>query len=237
MAAGVTVMAVQGLPFRLNLLVSALAGVVAAWLGRVMPAGLVPWWIAVGAVLRALAVVLTALSPLFGPLVREFSAVHAAAMAYQIVKELGAMGAAANFAFDVTPARLVSGLITERGICPASEAGVRACREILPLADPGAVRRQMALNIDLAPTLLINEADLAGRLAVGDLPDPDLLIRTGGETRISNFLLWQTAYSELYFTDVLWPDFGVDAYREALSTFARRHRRFGRTGAQLRESR
>ncbi|NQD91872.1 di-trans,poly-cis-decaprenylcistransferase [Pseudomonas sp. CrR25] len=70
-------------------------------------------------------------------------------------------------------------------------------------------------------------------LATGDLPLPDLCIRTGGEHRISNFLLWQLAYSELYFSDLFWPDFKHDAMRKALADFARRQRRFGRTSEQV----
>lgn len=69
-------------------------------------------------------------------------------------------------------------------------------------------------------------------LATAGQPDPDLFIRTGGERRISNFLLWQSAYAELYFTDVLWPDFGEQDMLEALEDFAGRQRRFGMTGAQ-----
>jgi undecaprenyl diphosphate synthase len=61
-----------------------------------------------------------------------------------------------------------------------------------------------------------------------DVPDPDLVIRTGGESRLSNFLIWQAAYSELYFTPVLWPDFGVEDVEEALSEYKRRQRRFGK---------
>ena len=64
------------------------------------------------------------------------------------------------------------------------------------------------------------------------MPDPDLFIRTGGEQRISNFLLWQSAYAELYFTDVLWPDFHEVEMRAAMQEFAGRERRFGLTGAQ-----
>ncbi len=60
-----------------------------------------------------------------------------------------------------------------------------------------------------------------------EMPDPDLLVRTSGEQRISNFLLWQLAYAELVFTDTLWPDFGRDDLRDALATFASRRRRFG----------
>jgi undecaprenyl diphosphate synthase len=71
-------------------------------------------------------------------------------------------------------------------------------------------------------------------LAFADQPDPDLFIRTGGERRISNFLLWQLAYTELYFTDTLWPDFGEDEFVKALDWFASRERRFGQTGEQVR---
>jgi undecaprenyl diphosphate synthase len=71
-------------------------------------------------------------------------------------------------------------------------------------------------------------------LAFADQPDPDLFIRTGGERRISNFLLWQMAYTELYFTDVLWPDFGEREFDTAIEWFASRERRFGQTGEQAR---
>ena len=79
----------------------------------------------------------------------------------------------------------------------------------------------------------IDEATLGGALAFPDLPEPDLFIRTGGERRISNFLLWQCAYTELYFTPTLWPDFDAEAYREALRDYAGRQRRFGMTGGQV----
>jgi undecaprenyl diphosphate synthase len=70
-------------------------------------------------------------------------------------------------------------------------------------------------------------------LCLADLPKPDLFIRTSGEKRISNFLLWQLAYSELYFTDTLWPDFDKQAFMQALEFYASRQRRFGRTGEQI----
>ena len=70
-------------------------------------------------------------------------------------------------------------------------------------------------------------------LATGDLPLPDLCIRTGGEHRISNFLLWQLAYAELYFSDLFWPDFKHEAMRKALADFAMRQRRFGKTSEQI----
>jgi len=65
------------------------------------------------------------------------------------------------------------------------------------------------------------------------MPDPDLLIRTGGERRVSNFLLWQLAYTEIYFTDILWPDFNENALDEAIMWFTSRQRRFGMTGEQV----
>lgn len=74
----------------------------------------------------------------------------------------------------------------------------------------------------------IDESAFARYLYSADIPDPDLLIRTGGESRLSNFLLWQAAYSELYFTPVLWPDFGPKDVQEALSEYRHRQRRFGR---------
>ncbi len=82
----------------------------------------------------------------------------------------------------------------------------------------------------------ITEDLLNDHLSMSDQPEPDLFIRTGGEQRISNFLIWQLAYSELYFTRVLWPDFDRDEYAKAITSFAMRQRRFGRTGAQVLES-
>lgn len=79
----------------------------------------------------------------------------------------------------------------------------------------------------------ITEQDVASRISLAGLSPPDLLIRTGGERRISNFLLWDMAYSELYFTDTLWPQFGSADLDEALSFYARRQRRFGKTGEQV----
>jgi undecaprenyl diphosphate synthase len=80
------------------------------------------------------------------------------------------------------------------------------------------------------------ESDLAARLALGDAPEPDLFIRTGGEQRISNFLLWSLAYTELYFTDTLWPDFNAKALDRAIVSYQKRERRFGRTSEQLVQS-
>ena len=89
-----------------------------------------------------------------------------------------------------------------------------------------ALRGRLAVD-DITPALF------ESHLATGDLPLPDLCIRTGGERRISNFLLWQLAYAELYFSDLFWPDFKHEAMRAALADFARRQRRFGKTSDQL----
>ncbi len=79
----------------------------------------------------------------------------------------------------------------------------------------------------------IDQDSLASELALAGVPDPDLLIRTGGERRISNFLLWNLAYAELWFTDCLWPDFRAAQFDEALEYFASRQRRYGYTGDQV----
>ena len=88
-----------------------------------------------------------------------------------------------------------------------------------------AFRRLVASGI--APEA-VDEKAISAALYTAGLPDPDLVIRTGGEQRLSNFLIWQSAYAEFYWCDVLWPDFGADAFDAALLEFARRTRRFGR---------
>ncbi len=82
----------------------------------------------------------------------------------------------------------------------------------------------------------IQDVDFEQGLATHDIPDPDLFIRTSGEQRISNFFLWQLAYTELYFTDVFWPDFNEKSFEEALAFFHSRERRFGMTSQQLRDN-
>ena len=79
----------------------------------------------------------------------------------------------------------------------------------------------------------IDDEKLSGELALAGVPDPDLLIRTGGEQRVSNFLLWNLAYAELWFCDCLWPEFGARQFDEALSYYASRQRRYGHTGNQV----
>ena len=99
---------------------------------------------------------------------------------------------------------------------------VSACRRIAKMAVEGA----------LAPED-ISEETLSRLTSLYPTRDPDLFIRTGGELRMSNFLLWQAAYSELYFTDTLWPDFDDHCFDRAINAFRSRHRRFGRTGEQV----
>ena len=79
----------------------------------------------------------------------------------------------------------------------------------------------------------ITEESLSEHACLAEVPDLDLLIRTGGDCRISNFLLWQAAYAELYFTDVLWPDFNSEQFNKALAVFEQRERRYGKTGEQV----
>lgn len=79
----------------------------------------------------------------------------------------------------------------------------------------------------------ITADDISARLTTASMPDPDLLIRTGGEMRLSNFLLWQMAYAELYVTDTYWPEFGAADLQKAIDQYNRRQRRFGKTGAQV----
>ncbi|MGB8598187.1 MAG: polyprenyl diphosphate synthase, partial [Burkholderiales bacterium] len=97
-----------------------------------------------------------------------------------------------------------------------------------------ATHRLLAEKPQLAATF--SEKDLAPYLAMSHAPEPDLFIRTGGEQRISNFLLWQLAYSEFYFTDVLWPDFDGAELARAIESYQQRERRFGRTSEQLKSS-
>jgi undecaprenyl diphosphate synthase len=89
----------------------------------------------------------------------------------------------------------------------------------------------------IAKGLDITVANLNSEMSLAHVPDPDLVIRTGGEQRLSNFLLWQTAYSELYFSEQLWPDFDATALDEAIDEFNQRERRFGKTSEQIQSKR
>jgi undecaprenyl diphosphate synthase len=96
-----------------------------------------------------------------------------------------------------------------------------------------AVKKLMAAGVAAED---VDEAALAQQISTDDVPEPDLFIRTGGEQRISNFLLWQLAYAELYFTDALWPDFDAAALDAAIASYHKRERRFGRTSEQVRSA-
>lgn len=99
---------------------------------------------------------------------------------------------------------------------------VEACRRLAAEAAAG--------KLDPAA---INDHVFSERLSTADMPDPDLLIRTGGDMRVSNFLLWQIAYSEMYFTSTYWPDFSEADFFDAIDAYAGRQRRFGLTGEQI----
>ncbi|KAL9185573.1 hypothetical protein ACHAXT_003350 [Thalassiosira profunda] len=107
-------------------------------------------------------------------------------------------------------------------VCLAINYGGRA--DILRAA--GELAKAIAAG-ELPPNAINDEVELSKRLRTSNLPDPDLIVRTGGERRLSNFLLWDAAYAELYFTDDLWPDFDEGALGEALEWYGRRKRRFG----------
>ena len=100
------------------------------------------------------------------------------------------------------------------------------------------IMQAMKRLLQAKPELIhdFTEQDLTAYLSMPDAPEPDLFIRTGGEQRVSNFLLWQLAYSELYFTDTLWPDFDETAFKQAMQSYRRRERRYGRTSEQLGDS-
>ena len=94
---------------------------------------------------------------------------------------------------------------------------------------------EKCLQGQLSPGAITSET-ISNYLYTAGLADPDLLIRTGGEARLSNFLLWQASYSEIYFTDIMWPDFKKQQFLEAIADFQNRERRFGKTGAQLQKT-
>ncbi len=99
-----------------------------------------------------------------------------------------------------------------------------------------AKKMVQALDDDNVSSKEINEDLFSRYLSMNEAPNPDLLIRTGGEMRISNFLLWQMAYSELYFTSTLWPDFDEESLNQAIESYHQRERRFGKTPKQVKEN-
>ncbi|WP_042265801.1 isoprenyl transferase [Paraburkholderia heleia] len=96
-----------------------------------------------------------------------------------------------------------------------------------------ATRKLVEEAAATAQPVPVTEDTLSQHLAMAYAPEPDLFIRTGGEQRVSNFLLWQLAYAEFYFTDTFWPDFDAEALNRAIASYAERERRFGRTSAQV----
>ncbi len=121
----------------------------------------------------------------------------------------------------------------QRSIAGAVEATAKCARGVMTLAFNYGGRAEIVdavrriVGDGLAPDA-VDEAAIASRLYAPDHPDPDLLIRTGGELRVSNFLLWEVAYAEMWATPVLWPDFSVSDLDDALGSYAKRDRRFGR---------
>jgi undecaprenyl diphosphate synthase len=138
-----------------------------------------------------------------------------------------------TFAFDADLRRLIAQ--SEQRTAHNSRLHLTICanyggRWDIAQAAERAAKEQLASG---ARSVRIDEDAIAQRLALSFAPEPDLLIRTGGERRISNFLLWQLAYAELYFSDVLWPDFNAAELETALRWYAGRQRRFGMTGEQI----
>jgi undecaprenyl diphosphate synthase len=136
--------------------------------------------------------------------------------------------------------QLQPGLIEKIAAAEAQTAGNTGLRLTVAVAYGGRwdiVRATQSLAGKVAAGELdvsnIDDEAFAAELQLAGLPDPDLLIRTGGEQRISNFLLWNLAYAELYFCDTLWPDFGDRDFDEALAFYAVRQRRYGHTGEQV----
>jgi len=136
--------------------------------------------------------------------------------------------------------QLSSGLVKKITAAEAKTAGNKGLQLNIAVAYGGRwdivnAARAMASRVksgELAPQD-IDETMLSAELQLGDTPDPDLLIRTRGEQRISNFLLWDLAYAELWFTDVLWPEFDKPEFDKALAFYAAKQRRYGHTGEQV----
>ena len=150
-------------------------------------------------------------------------------------RELAERGARLHFAGDLSDPRIPEGVrLNIRKIMELTAAN-RGLNLVVAFNYGGRreiVEAARSLAADAAAGMIrpedMNEESLAARLHVPEMPDADLIIRTSGENRLSNFLLWQSAYAELYFTEVLWPDFNRSEFEKALAEFHRRERRFGR---------
>jgi undecaprenyl diphosphate synthase len=154
---------------------------------------------------------------------REAEELRNQGVAVRILGNLERLGPAARRAVDRVMADTASGTRLALNLCISYSARAELARAARLLAEEAAAGRLDPSSID--------EAAVASQLYTAPWPDPDLLIRTSGEMRISNFLLWQLAYAELYVTPVLWPDFTRRHLFEAILEFQRRDRRFGRVSA------
>jgi undecaprenyl diphosphate synthase len=158
-------------------------------------------------------------------MVREVADLHRNQVRLKFIGDRGALGPA--LIRSMQDAESLTAANPGLTLCVALAYGGRwdiaqACRSLAADVAAGSLRPED-----------IDEPRVASRLALAGIPDPDLLIRTGGELRISNFLLWNLAYAELYFTPVLWPEFSPAQLEAALSFYAQRERRFGRTSEQV----
>jgi len=152
---------------------------------------------------------------------REVAKMHANGIRLKVVGDLGK--------FDPKLRELIAG--AERRTAGNSRLTVTVCANYGGRWD---IMQAVGKMVAEAPgTTEFTEAQLATHLAMAYAPEPDLFIRTGGEERISNFLLWQLAYTELYFTDTFWPDFNAASLDAAIDSYRARERRFGRTSEQL----
>jgi undecaprenyl diphosphate synthase len=156
---------------------------------------------------------------------REVDELHRRGVQVRFVGERSAF--APELQQRMTRAEQVTAANDQLRLCIAANYGGR-----WDIAQSARALAREVLAGRLAPDA-IDETLLASHVCLHDLPAPDLFIRTGGDHRISNFLLWQLAYCELYFTDTLWPDFDAAALRAAIDDFAGRERRFGLTSAQI----
>jgi undecaprenyl diphosphate synthase len=158
-------------------------------------------------------------------LAREVKDLHQNGVRLRFIGDRGVLGT--EIARTMAQAEALTAGNTGLMLCVAFAYGGRwdiaqACRSLASDVAGGILKAEE-----------IGETHVAARLALAGIPDPDLLIRTGGELRISNFLLWNIAYAELYFTDVLFPEFSAADLDDALRFFAQRERRFGKTSAQI----
>jgi undecaprenyl diphosphate synthase len=150
---------------------------------------------------------------------RNLDELHEKGIRIRLLGRIGKLPAATRRKLDVAVKKTAAN--TQGNLIIALNYGGRA-----EIADAAARIAELAVAGDLAPSK-IDEAVFAKHLYAPDIPDPDLLIRTSGEFRLSNFLLWELSYTELYFTDTLWPDFGRVDFEKAIESFNARKRRFG----------